>query len=127
RSTESNPPRKTPRVTGAAVEPADLDRQAATAYLTGRDAESEDLWARGHDERLRADDPIGAARCAFWLGFTLFFRCEAGRSGGWLARAHRILDDAGLDCAEQGLLLIPIGIQNHQVDPAKAYALFSQA
>jgi DNA-binding NarL/FixJ family response regulator len=107
--------------------PSDLALLAARAYLTGRDAESEELWAKGHDESLEADDPIGAARCAFWLGFTLFFRGEAGRSGGWLARAQRVLDDAGLECAERGLLLIPIGIQNHAVDPAKAYAVFSEA
>ena len=111
----------------ATLPPADLDRQAAAAYLTGKDADSEELWTRAHDERLRADDPIGAARSAFWLGFTLFFRGEAGRSGGWLARAQRVLDEAGLECAERGLLLIPMGIQNHNVDPAKAYALFSQA
>lgn len=122
---DRNQPRKTRGV--ATLPSEDLERLAAHAYLTGKDAESEDLWAQGHDEHLRANDPVGAARCAFWLGFTLFFRGEAGRSGGWLARGQRILDDAGIECAERGLLLVPLGIQSHNSgDPAKAYELFSQ-
>jgi DNA-binding CsgD family transcriptional regulator len=110
------------------LEPADVEGAAAAAYLTGRDAESEGLWARAYDQWLRADEPARAARCGFWLGFTLFFRGDAARSGGWLARTQRVLDEAGLDCAERGLLLVPEGIQSHQRgDPAGSYAMFSEA
>src|SRR5205085_3525317 len=120
------PPRPSRKTQGVAtLPPAELDRQAAAAYLTGRDAESEELWAAGYEEGLRVGDPVGATRCAFWLGFTLFFRGEMGRSGGWLARAERVLDEAQIECAERGLLLMPTGIKNHHVDPARAYEVFS--
>jgi 2-polyprenyl-6-methoxyphenol hydroxylase-like FAD-dependent oxidoreductase len=46
-----------------------------------------------------------AARCVFWLAFGLLSRGERARSGGWLTRAQRLLDDAQLDCVEQGYLL----------------------
>jgi hypothetical protein len=87
------------------LEPADLERLAVAAYLTGRDAESEQAWARAHEQCLRRGDAAGAARCAFWLAFGLVNRGETVRAGGWLARAGRLLDDHQLDCVEQGYLL----------------------
>jgi len=80
------------------LEPEDLERLATTAYLTGRDDESDDLWARAHRERLRLDDIAGAARCGFWLAFLLLLRGEEAQSSGWLARSRRLLDDQRLDC-----------------------------
>src|SRR5689334_6892249 len=69
--------------------PADLDRLAVAAHLTGREAEREELWARAHNQFLADDDTERAAWCAFWLGFTLGFRGEAARGSGWLSRARR--------------------------------------
>jgi ATP/maltotriose-dependent transcriptional regulator MalT len=88
----------------------DLERLAAEAYLRGDDAESIDLGSRAYRQRLADGDPARAARCAFWLWFALGNRGEGAAAGGWLTRARRAVDDldeAGRDCAEQGLLLIP--------------------
>ena len=104
----------------------DLERLAATAYLIGRDEESADLWARAHQECLRLDDPVRAARCAFWLAFSLLLRGELARAGGWLARARRLL--AGREtCVEHGYLLVPVGLQTIEAgDAASACATFEQ-
>jgi DNA-binding NarL/FixJ family response regulator len=110
------------------LEPEDLERLATAAYLVGRDDDSDDIWARAHHEFLRRAQVERAARSAFWLGYGLFGRGEAARAGGWLARARRLLDDARLDCVEQGYLLFPVGLQ-HLVDgdATTARATFDQA
>lgn len=112
----------------APLEPEDLHRLATVAYLTGRDAESADVWARAHQESAHLGDPVGAARSAIWLGLTLLLRGDEARSAGWLARAGRLLDDEALDCVEQGYLLVPVGLQNFaEGDPAAGHATFSRA
>src|SRR5680860_977101 len=88
------------------LELEDLERLAAVSYLTGRDDESDDFWARAHHESLRVGDPVRGARCAFWLGNGLMLRGEAARGGGWFARAQRLLDDCEQDCVERGYLLV---------------------
>src|SRR6266849_5733223 len=50
--------------------------------------------------------PRGAARCAFWLGFTALIQGETAQGGGWLARGQRLLDDGRHDCVERGYLLM---------------------
>ena len=67
------------------------------------------LWARAHHEFLRRGDAERAARCAFWLAFSLLNQGELARGGGWLARARRLLDDGRRDCVEQGYLLVAGG------------------
>ncbi len=108
--------------------PADLERLAMAAHLVGRDDDSADVWARAFHEWLRVGDAPRGARCAFWLGLGLLHRGESARSGGWLARARRLLDDGHLDCVEQGYLLLPVALQSLAGgDAAAAYATFSQA
>ena len=85
----------------------DLERLAVAAHLVGRDEESERAWERAHVEWVRLGDADRAARCAFWLGFALLLRGEIAQSGGWLARAERLVEQAGLDGAGRGLLLLP--------------------
>ena len=88
--------------------PADLERLAVTAYLVGRDDDSADLWERRHRELLRDGQVDPAARSAFWLAFGLLNRGEHARGAGWVARATRLLDEAGHDdCVERGYLLFP--------------------
>jgi DNA-binding NarL/FixJ family response regulator len=112
----------------APLAPADLERLAMAAYLTGRDDDSADVWARASQEWLRVGDVPRGARSAFWLGFTLLHRGELARGGGWLARAQRLLDDGRLDCAEHGYLLLPVAIRSLAGgDAAAANATFSQA
>lgn len=108
--------------------PEDLERLAAAAYLTGKDDESDDLWARAHRERLRLGDTARAVRCGFWLAFLLLLRGEEAQSGGWLARSRRLLDDQRLDCVEQGYLLIPVALRAMATgDAASAYATCGMA
>jgi hypothetical protein len=90
----------------AALEPEDLERLAIAAHLVGRDAESTDAWARAHHAFLGRGAAPGAARCAFWLGFSSLIAGEAAVSGGWLARGQRLLDDGRHDCVERGYLLM---------------------
>ena len=84
----------------------DLERLAITAYLLGRDEASADAWERAHLASLAADDRDRAARCAFWLAFTLLLRGEMARAGGWRARAERLVEDAEPACASRGFLLV---------------------
>jgi ATP/maltotriose-dependent transcriptional regulator MalT len=108
--------------------PEDLERLATAGYLAGRDTDSDEAWARAHQEWLRLGRGDRAARCAFWLAFGLLNRGELARGGGWLARARRLLDDGQLDCVEQGYVLLPLAIQRLvEGDAAAAYATFSQA
>jgi len=85
----------------------DLERLAVAAYLTGRHADSDELWARAHNRHLEQVDPSGAARCAFWLGLGLVLRGEMARGGGWFGRAGRVLEEGGRDCVEAGYLRVP--------------------
>lgn len=106
----------------------DLERFAAAAYLTGRDEESDDLWGRAHREWLQRGEAASAARCGFWLSSLLLLRGETVRSGGWLARSRRLVDDLPLECVEQGYLLIPAALGEMAAgDAATAYATASEA
>lgn len=89
---------------------ADLERLAWSAGLTARDDDMLAAMERAHQAQLDAGERLAAARAALWLGFRLFARGEAGRAGGWLGRAQRLVDDeraAGRDAVEQGYLLLP--------------------
>jgi DNA-binding CsgD family transcriptional regulator len=108
--------------------PEDLERLAVAAYLTGRDGESDDFWARAYREGLRLGDTARAARCGFWLAFLLLLRGEAAQSGGWLARSQRLLDGQQVDCAERGYLLIPVALRAMAAgDATTAYATVGEA
>ena len=112
----------------APLDTDDLERLAQAAYLTGRDEESERLLARAHEECLRLGDGPPAVRCAFWLGFMLLNNGEVARGSGWLARAHRLLDDGGYDCVERGYLMLPAALQLLENGaPTDALAAFEQA
>ena len=87
------------------LEPEDLERLATAAYLTGRDADRVDIWARAHHDYLGRGDVERAARCGFWLAFGLLDRGELARGGGGVARARRLLD-GHRDCVERGYLLL---------------------
>lgn len=108
--------------------PEDIDRLATCAYLLGDEPASADLWARAYQEfQLRGDAEL-AARCAFRIGFILLQKGQMAHGGGWLARARRLLDDAGCDCAVRGYLLLPEAIRVARGgDPARGYELFSEA
>jgi len=101
---------------------ADLDLLVTAAYLVGRDDTADGLAARAYREWHPVDPPRAAHR-ACWLGFQLMLRGEVARGGGWLARAERLLDEGGYDCAARGYLLVVESM--HQLaggDSAAAYA-----
>ncbi len=112
----------------AALAPEDLERLAIAAHLVGRDAESTDAWTRAHHAFLAQGAAPGAARCAVWLGFTSLIQGESAKSGGWLARGQRLLDDGGLDCVERGYLLMLQGLRRMwEGDNTTIHATFDQA
>lgn len=90
----------------------DLHRLAWSAGLTARDEQMLATQERVYHAHLDAGKDLAAARAAFWLGFRLLARGEAGRASGWLSRAQRLVEAHGQDCVEQGYLLLPIG-QRH--------------
>ena len=106
----------------------DLERLATAAYLIGRDEECEAFRARAHQLFLVRDDHEGAARSATWLAFGLLQRGAMAPASGWFTRAERILDEARLDSAVRGFLLIRAAIRHTvQGNPAAGYAEFTQA
>src|SRR5690606_6870266 len=111
----------------APLELADLHRLAVAMYLTGRDQDSVQAWMRAHQEALRQDDPVLAARFAFWLAMQLMNSGDVSQGGGWLGRARRLLDEHPQDCPEEGYLLLPEAIQRVDADPAAAFAAFTKA
>ena len=112
----------------APLEPEDLERLATAAYLIGRDGDSVDVWERAHLELVNRGDTQRAARCAGWIVFVLMNTGEFARGGGWLARAHRLIDDVQDDCAERGHLLVPVAFQHAFAgDWPTAHAISTQA
>jgi DNA-binding NarL/FixJ family response regulator len=106
----------------------DLERLAVAMYLVGRSEDSVDAWVRAHHECARTGDVTRAARCAFWLAFGLLNKGDLARGGGWVDRARRLLDDAGLDCVEHGYLRYSVALRAiMDGDGATAHAAFTEA
>lgn len=94
------------------LEFADAERLAIALHMLGRVPEADAAIERAHHLAVASGDVAGAARTAFWLGFGLLQRDEHARGGGWLARAARLLDEAGVECVEQGYLLLPVALRS---------------
>ena len=111
-----------------ALEPKDLVTLALAAYLTGRDAESLQILERAHHCYLHQKKTEQAVRCACWLGLMLMNTGEWARSGGWMARGERLLNDEQVpDCAERGLLILPVALETLSAGHAEqAQKLFEQ-
>jgi DNA-binding CsgD family transcriptional regulator len=84
----------------------DLERLGTAAYMLGRDDEYVEALERAHRAYLSRGDELRAARCAFWIGVNLGIRGELGRASGWAARARRLIERVGRDCAERGFLAL---------------------
>ena len=87
-----------------ALDLADLERLAVAAYLTGREAESFELWERGHRTCADADDATRSARFGLQLAQALAFKGDIARASGWTERLRRQLDDSQVDCVEHGFV-----------------------
>ena len=68
----------------------DLERLAVSAYLVGRNAESDQAWGLAYRRRLDEGDPGGAIRCAFWVAFRLVNAGERTEANAWIARLQRL-------------------------------------
>jgi len=104
----------------------DLELLARSAYLTGRDADWEEAWARTSGlPGTRRRRTCGAT--AFWLGLVLFNRGEEARGGGWVGRAGQLIAGHGRDCVEQGYLLLPAALQHlGSGQAAEAHEIFGR-
>ena len=109
------------------LEAEDLVGLATCAYMLGNESESEGLWSRAHHAFLQRGDAEHAALCAFRIGFELLIKGMAAHGSGWLARARRLVDDAGVDSVVRGYLLVPEGIREVRTNAARAFELFSEA
>jgi DNA-binding CsgD family transcriptional regulator len=89
----------------------DLELLATSAYMLGRDDDVSSL-ERAYHEYLGAGEALRAARCAFWVGMTLFTRGEIGPGTGWLGRARRLVEREERECVEQGYLQLPLMFQH---------------
>ncbi|MDP9983566.1 DNA-binding CsgD family transcriptional regulator [Pseudarthrobacter oxydans] len=106
----------------------DLEQLATSVILTGRGSEGVDILARAHLKYLADCDYTAAARCAVWTGLNLILLGEPARGAGWLARAHRIVEDLPEPCPFEGLLSVPVGLAAlYQGDGATAAASFTRA
>jgi ATP/maltotriose-dependent transcriptional regulator MalT len=106
----------------------DLYRLAASTYMLGDESTATDILARAHNKFLAEGDPDQAAMCAYVIGFELLSKGQAAHGGGWLARARRVLDDAGKDSAVRGYLLLPEGVRAaREGNASRAYDLFDEA
>jgi DNA-binding CsgD family transcriptional regulator len=82
----------------------DLDRLATASYLTGHDEDAFGYWARAHQMCVDDGAVHRAAYFGMRLGQGLGFKGDFARCRGWIDRTARLLDDAGIDCVEQGYL-----------------------
>lgn len=106
----------------------DLERLGTAAYLAGDDDASTGAFTRAHQAHAEAGDAARAARCAFWIAFGQLEHRDHAQAGGWLARAQRLLDDAGLDCVERGYLLVPQAVHAATAGEfATAHDIFARA
>jgi DNA-binding CsgD family transcriptional regulator len=106
----------------------DLELLALAAYLVGRDQDYLTALERAYHAHCDAGQFHRAVRCAFWLGFRVLMRGEAGRASGWFARGQRLLDRDTRECAERGQLLLPV-VEQHigTGDYEGAYAIAAEA
>ena len=109
------------------LDPEDLAQLAQAALLIGRESDGVELLTRAHQGFLSQGNVQSAARCAFWLGFTLLLAGESAKASGWLSRSGRLLDDQP-DCVEKGYLLLPVGYRAfHTGDTETARATMARA
>jgi DNA-binding CsgD family transcriptional regulator/tetratricopeptide (TPR) repeat protein len=110
---------------GESAEDEDLERLSVAAQLIDADD-----WVGRWTDACRAYEDAGrldrAARCAFWVAYGLLTGGQVALGGGWLARAHELLEGVEGSCAERGLLLVPQAIACCDEAPEQALELFKE-
>jgi DNA-binding CsgD family transcriptional regulator len=79
----------------------DLERLAVSAFLVGRNAESDRAWERAHRRHLAEGNAGAAIRCAFWLAFRLVNVGDQPQGNAWIARLERLVSAAPGDSLAQ--------------------------
>ena len=93
----------------------DLELLATASFLLYEIDDCTMALQRAHQLHLEDGDNRRAARCLFWLGFTLLNEGEHAQGGGWLARAARLLEEEEEECAEHGFLMLNTAYQHSAV------------
>jgi ATP/maltotriose-dependent transcriptional regulator MalT len=88
----------------------DLEELACSAYLLGDADGCRRVLQQAQRAYWEAGNRRRAARCLFWVGFTLQLEGELAQAGGWLARTRRLVEHEP-ECPEHGLLLLPAAVQ----------------
>ncbi len=86
--------------------PQDTLTMATAAYLLGDADEAIRTLQAGYQDRIKSGDALGAVRFACWLDLVLTSRGEKAVAGGWIARAHRLLESEPEDIVERGYVLV---------------------
>lgn len=105
----------------------DHGRRAAAAFLVGDDVTCERAWDEAYRAAVAAGDRPTAARYAWWIGFCLLLAGRTAQASGWLTRSRRLVDEAGVECAASGYLLIPEFLGLLDADPGAAHDLATRA
>jgi DNA-binding CsgD family transcriptional regulator len=87
-----------------------LDHLATAAYLTGRDEEGFAHWTAAHQRCATDGEVHRAASFGAKVAQGLAFKGDLARCRGWVDRVARLLDEAGIDCVEQGYLEYGLGM-----------------
>lgn len=94
-----------------ALDVDDLEAYGTAAYLTGEDEAGFGLWVQAHQRCVDDGAVHAAARFGVRLAQCLVFKGDLPRSGGWVERTARLLEEAGIDCVEQGFLELALAMQ----------------
>ena len=70
----------------------ELELLARAAMLLSRMPDSIEALARAYQVRVEAGETLPAVRNAFWAALQLFNAGDFGQGGGWVGRAHRLLE-----------------------------------
>ncbi len=107
----------------------DLDRAATAGYLTGHDDAGFALWVRAHQICLADGAVHRAAHFGGKLAQGYGFKGDLGRCRGWVDRTARLMEEANIDCVEQGYLECGLGMLRifEAGDIAGAHAHFVHA
>jgi len=88
----------------------DLDRLATAAYLTGHAEEAFAHWTEAHQRCASTGEVHRAAHFGAKVAQGLAFKGDLARCRGWVDRVARLLDEASIDCLEQGYLEHALGM-----------------
>ncbi len=89
-----------------ALTAADFERLATAAYLLGRHNDCIQALQRAYTADIGSGEVHAAVRCCFWLAMVLLDDGESAVAGGWVGRAHRLLEDLDEDVVERGYVQV---------------------